>query len=380
MVWNNEKEKIRKKRVKEKKVKVLVLVQAYPNGNKKDLMYVHTRNLFYQKNGIDVTVMNFSASSSYRYESIRVISEKEFVSHPEQYDTFIVHAANVRNHYRFLKKWERFCSKIVFFFHGHEILRLSEEYPKDYDYIQSPSRLHILKQDLYDSFKFQVFRKYYRSVAEKSMFIFVSEWMRKKFFQYLCLNSTDIMNHDVVISNSVGEIFEEESYLGRKEAAEYDFVTIRGNIDGSKYCVDLVNGFAKKYPEYRFLLVGNGKFFDYHEKASNLTWINAQLGHEEIPSVLNNSRCALMLTRTDAQGVMACEMATYGIPTIVSDIEICRDVFSCYTNVSFLKNDIHADLKQTYNNLLTSKDLHEDYRHYLREDTLDCEVKLIKSL
>lgn len=356
-------------------MKVLVLVQSYPCGEKKDLMYVHTRNLYYQKNGIDVTVLNFSCNKSYRYESIPVISEKQYVDHPEGYDVFIVHAANLKNHYRFLKKWNN-CDKLIFFFHGHEILRLSKEYPKDYAYIQSSSFLQVLMQDLYDSLKFIVFRRYYKSVAYKSKFVFVSEWMKKKFYQYLQLNSADIMNHDVVISNSVGEIFEESTYK-KNEKAEYDFVTIRGNIDGSKYCVDLVNGFAQKYPEFKFLLIGKGEYFDYHEKAGNLTWVNRQLTHEEIPALLNNSRCALMLTRTDAQGVMACEMATYGIPTIVSDIEICRDVFSCYTNVSFLKNDIRADLRKIYYDLLNRKDLKSDYRHYLKEDTLKHEIELI---
>ena len=34
-----------------------------------------------------------------------------------------------------------------------------------------------------------------------------------------------------------------------------------------------------------------------------------------------------MPTRADAQGVMACEMATFGIPLITSNIDVCKEVF-----------------------------------------------------
>ena len=48
---------------------LLVAVADYPdnNGNVK-LMYVHTRNIYYKKTGIDVTVLNFAAKNCYNYE------------------------------------------------------------------------------------------------------------------------------------------------------------------------------------------------------------------------------------------------------------------------------------------------------------------------
>ena len=59
---------------------------------------------------------------------------------------------------------------------------------------------------------------------------------------------------------------------------------------------------------------------------------------EEIISYLNKAKCALIPTKHDTQGVMACEMATFGIPTITSNIEVCREIFSSFENVKLIDN------------------------------------------
>lgn len=357
---------------------VLVLVQSYPKGERKDLMYVHTRNLYYKEHGIDLTVLNFSTSDEYKYEGIQVIPRSKFENNPTRYDVFIAHAPNVRNHYMFLRKWGGYCNRLIFFFHGHEVLRLSRDYPKDYSYIKSSATLPMTFQDLYDTFKFSIYHHYYKKIAYKSDFVFVSEWMRKRFFNYLNLTEKDLLGHTHVISNSVGSVFEVNDYQPSSKP-QFDFITIRGNLDGSKYCIDLLVELARKNPLLNFLLVGRGQFFNHTEKPDNITWLNKQLSHNEMIKLINNCSCALMLTRTDAQGVMACELATFGIPTIVSDIEICRDVFSCYSNVSFLTNDVeHADLYLAYKSLICKPDLHSDYKHYLKKDTMEKEVELIQ--
>ena len=43
-------------------------------------------------------------------------------------------------------------------------------------------------------------------------------------------------------------------------------------------------------------------------------------------AILNSAKCALMPTRTDAQGVMMCEMVAFGMPLITSDIPVCHEV------------------------------------------------------
>lgn len=47
-----------------------------------------------------------------------------------------------------------------------------------------------------------------------------------------------------------------------------------------------------------------------------------------------------MLTRRDTQGVMSCELATYGIPLITSDIPVCHEIFDDFEHVYYLNNDL----------------------------------------
>ena len=110
-------------------------------------------------------------------------------------------------------------------------------------------------------------------------------------------------------------------------------------MDGSKYGIDIVNRLAQNTPKARFLLIGKGQFFRYNIKAPNLEWENRTLSHEEIAEVLQKSKYALMPTRTDAQGVMTCEMAAFGIPVITSDIPVCHEVFDGFTNTYYIDND-----------------------------------------
>ena len=65
-------------------------------------------------------------------------------------------------------------------------------------------------------------------------------------------------------------------------------------------------------PKKRFYLIGKGEYFKYRKKPDNLIIEHRYLNHQDVIEILNESKCALMPTRTDAQGVMACEMATSG--------------------------------------------------------------------
>lgn len=139
--------------------------------------------------------------------------------------------------------------------------------------------------------------------------------------------------------NCIGKAFEETQY-NPDTAKEYDFLTVRNFLDGSKYCIDIVNKSAFSNPNMRFLLVGKGEFFNHYEKAPNLIWMNRTMNHSEIIECMQKSRCALMPTRTDAQGLMMCEMASTGMPLITSDIPVCHEVFDEFENVRLMSNDL----------------------------------------
>ena len=317
---------------------ILVVVENYPNNNGGvTLMYVHTRNLYYKNNGINVTVLNFSAEQSYEKDGISVITLADYEKSEKTYELLVLHATNVRHHYRFLKRYGDRFPRFLFFYHGHEVLRINKVYSKPYPYV-SRSRIKEFLQDCYDTFKLRIWRKYLPKVAYKSHFVFVSKWMYDEFLKHTKIPEKVLDGKTSITYNCVGETFEKETYDENAEK-EYDFVTVRGNLDGSKYSVDIVNRLAFNTPNAKFLLVGKGEFFNHYEKAPNIEWRNQTMGHKEIIEILQKSRFALMPTRTDAQGLMMCEMSAFGIPVITSDIPVCHEVYDGFDNAYFIDNN-----------------------------------------
>lgn len=334
-------------------LKTLVLVADYPNNDGGvALMYVHVRNKYYTQHGIHVTVLNFKSDKDYEKDNIKVISYDTYKKSSDNYDVLISHAANLRNHYLFLRKYEKRFDRLVFFFHGHEVVKLNEIYPKPYDYMKRGGSIKRHLQDVYDTFKLFIWHNYYPKIADKSDFIFVSQWFCNEAKKYLRLTDADFANHIHIINNSVGKVFEENTYA-YSGAKKYDFITIRSYMDDSKYCVDLVDELAKKYPQYQFLMIGRGRYYELHNIPANMTWVNKFLSHEEIMSYIDQSRCGLLLTREDTQGVMTCELSAYGIPVITSDIDVCKEICGDLENVAMISNNIDAvDLAGVYEQLL----------------------------
>ena len=121
------------------------------------------------------------------------------------------------------------------------------------------------------------------------------------FIKFVGLDPEIISNRKHIIYNCIGEQFERNNYKVEKQK-EYDFITIRNNLDGSKYGIDIVTRIAKNNPQYKFCVVGKGDFYKFNKKPQNIEWIDKHLSHEEIIDFLNKSKCALLPTRADAQG------------------------------------------------------------------------------
>ncbi len=325
--------------------KVLVAVADYPNNfGGVSLMYVHTRNKYYMQNGISVTVLNFAADENYEIDGIPVITEASYKEHSGNYDVLISHAPNLRKHYLLLKKYQKRFEKLIFFFHGHEVVKLNEVYPQPYAFLKPQSRFKKLFQNVYDTLKLSVWHSYFKKIAEKSDFVFVSNTFFSEAKKFLRLTDADFKNNVHIIYNSVGGAFEEKSY-NEKTTKTYDFITVRSRIDESTYCIDVLSSLASANPEKHFLLIGKGEFFAHCKKPENLEWINSTMPHSRLTEYIDCAKCAIMLSRRDTQGVMSCELATYGVPLIVSDEPICREVFDNMPNIAFLSNnDISAKL------------------------------------
>ncbi len=357
--------------------KILVLSANYPNNKGGvSMMYVHTRNKYYIKHGIDVTVLNFCAKENYTIDGIKVITSACYKKSDIKYDTLVLHAANIRNHYLFLRKNEKKFEHIIFFYHGHEVLKLSEAYPPPYKYIKRRNSAAVLARDLYDIFKLKVWHKYLPKLAYKSDYVFVSKWMYNEFCRSTDLTEADLKKHTFIINNSVGRAFEENSYSFSDEK-KYDFITVRSFMDDSKYCIDLVNELAVRYPMYSFLVIGRGKFYEINKIPSNVTWINKFLKHEEIVNYIDQSRCGLMMTREDTQGVMTCELAVYGLPVITSDMAVCREICGDIENVALIDNDLSkSNLTEVYEKLISNKNFNKT-KKFNYENTVRLEELLI---
>ena len=358
-------------------MKILVLCTDYPNqDNRASLHYIHVRNKYYLEKGIDVIVLNFFSNKDYEFEGIKVISLESYKNRykDEEYDILLSHAPNLRNHYLFMKKYEEKFNRIIFFFHGHEVLKTSKVYPKPYFYIKKDGIIKRIIQDAYDEIKLTTWRHYLKKLSYKSEFIFVSEWMKNEFLKWTRIEKNIIEHRSHIIYNGIHSEYEINSYNSSSKKI-YDFITIRAYLDGSKYCVDLLCDIAKRNPKRKFLLVGKGKYFNYNTKPDNLDWIDGHLRHSEIIDLLNKSKCALMLTRTDAQGLMMCEMASFGIPLITSNISVCKEVLNDFNNVIYVDNDYIEQVDSIDINSFSTQ-ISKKNEMFFKNNTCQKEVKL----
>lgn len=363
-------------------MRILVLATSYPQPDGHfPLQYIHSRNQLYVKQGIDVSVISFDAEVDYELEGVQVytLSTYEKTIKHESFDLLISHAPNLRNHYKFINKYGHLHDEIVFFFHGHEVLNTSKVYPKPYNYARKTQLNATIKRRVYDWFKLRFWQNYFKAHAQKSHFVFVSEWMYKMFLKFVKVDPSLIENRKSIIYNCVGHNFEIYSY-DEEAAKTYDFITIRNFLDGSKYGIDIVTNLANENPQYTFCVIGEGDFYKYHDKPTNLTWIDKSLHHDEIIDYLNMAKCALIPTRVDSQGVMACEMATFGMPVITSNIDVSTEIFNDFSNVGFINNEgKNSHFASLYDQLVDGLP-YEKNDKYFTKNTILKEVELFKKL
>lgn len=360
--------------------RVLVAAAAYPTlDGKKSLYYVHSRNLYYKKNGLNVDVLNFSAKGSYVIDAIPVYTRDEIIQKGLKYDLLICHAANIRNHYKFLKEYGDQFRKILFVCHGHEVLHINKYYSRPYPYMKKEILKRVFIQNLYDDYKIRTWKKFFIENMKKLHFIFVSNWFYQQFLTEMKFSKNELENISQrieIINNSVGNFFENNYYS--HDDIKYDFITIRNYMDESQYGIDIVRNLARELPESKFCIIGKGEFFEHYKKSENITWINKELSHADMKPYINSSKIALLPTREDTQGLMACELATYGIPLITSNIPVCKEIFSDCPHVALINND-HPDIETAIKSLKTAKN-EEIWDRYYAKNTIFREINFIKKL
>lgn len=356
--------------------------ETYPSADRPYAMsYVHTRNEVYKRHGLEPVVLSFQAEKSYEYKGIKVITQEEFESlENKDFEIAISHAPNYKHHLRFLYKHHDQFNQLLMFFHGHEALNHKDYYPKPFPYAKK-ERLKWQVYKIYDPLKLQQLKKFQLKMMKKNKIhlIFVSDWMKEQFKKNLNFDEQDIKGISHVINNSANSSFLNSHYTPAENLR--DVIVIRP-FDEPKYGIDIVVEIAKNNPELSFDLYGKGKYFDYHPIPPNVNIISRFIEQDQIPEVLNGYRMALMPTRLDAQGVMACEMAVYGIPLVTSDLEICLEMLSDFPNVYFMENSqTDLDLKQVLDQLPQEETLKSEIRNKFGEEaTVYKEVELIRNL
>lgn len=335
-----------------RKYNFLVLVESYPCNEKPYAMsYVHSRNIEYLRREIDVSVLSFSAKKSYKYNGVCVYSLNDLTG-VENYDCIISHAPNVRNHIRFLLRNISALKKVVFFIHGHEALVVNDYYPEPYSWNMKGSVPSKIFQNFYDVIKLYILKRFVTKYRDKVSIIYVSEWMKREAKK--CLNlSQDENLKEYVVNNPANSAFLDSGYNFCQESKLGDFITIRP-LDDSKYAVDLVVKLAECNPDLTFDIYGKGQYFNHNNKPNNLFVYDKFIEQNDIPALLDRYIGAVMPTRLDAQGVMMCEMASYGIPLITSKLDICEEMLSDFDNVRLVSNKDFGSVKISMLNLSSS--------------------------
>jgi len=354
-------------------MQVLILVSGYPSDeNLYNCTWAHARSLGYIENGIEPIILNFGANESYIFDGISVYCEKDYkLIDTSDINILLSHSPNMRKHFPFIRKNLDNFKKFFLFCHGSESMYINHDYPKPFKYIKE-GFLNKLVRDFYDFLKMKNF-KYFFLKNTNAEIIFVSNWM-KEMFEKNILSLDNYKNRYKIINNSIHPIFIEKSYSRKNVLA--DFVTIR-RFDDSKYGVDLVVKMAFANPNYKFHLYGRGNYFLHNSKPDNLEVFDTFIKPENMPDLLNKYNFGLMPTRCDAQGVMMCEMAVYGIPLITTNINVTREMLENFNNVMLIDENLFServDLTELKENTsLNFKDA------FSKKATILKEVELIKN-
>ncbi len=361
-------------------MKVIVLAEGYPSPeNFYNLAYIHSRLLYYVRNGIAVKVLSFQAKAPYQFEGVAVVDKHTFsrTDSTSNYDIVISHAPNLRNHFLFVLKNIKQIKRLLFFIHGHEVLIKRDYYPRPFEFDHAGKRKELI-HSVYDLIKVRILNLILTQLLKRkpTTLVFVSEWMKIEALRNLGLDSDRFGESLVIINNNINESFYENSYT---PAAELwgDFITIRP-LDNPKYAVDIVLDIAQANPKKSFHIYGRGQLFRHRALPANVVWHDRFVPQKEMIQILCHFRTALMPTRLDSQGVSVCEFASFGIPTYTSNLPVCKMMVGDFENVRFFSNEAVAEFSKI--EVFDGTPSSADKRKFAPENTVLKEIELLERL
>ncbi len=356
--------------------KVLVICQNYPSReNPFSQPFIHNRlKEFYKV--FDLSVVSFAATESYEMDGIKVYSEKDFSKHfgMTTFDSLISHAPNIRNHYRFiLRNFFNFMN-ILFIFHGYEVIDIQKRIYNQPTQLKFPHPYPLISK-IYHKLKLPITSLFLSilKTLKKCNFIFVSQELLKEATEDLKCNLFKNEKDTFVVNNPINSIFNSTSY---QPTNEFDFICIRP-FDDPKYGIDIFIKLAEYNPEFSFHLHGKGTLPVFKTWPSNLKVFHKYISPMELPSILNKYRAAILPTRWDSQGVLACEIATLGMPLLTSELPVCKEMLSDLKNVIFINNNNFHEIKLSELKLVSHKTFSTIFSH---ERTTNKEIEISLNL
>ncbi len=326
-------------------MKLLVVSQSYPSEkNLYQNAFIHSRCCYYRDLGIDFDVLSFSCTKPYIHEGINVYPEKDILTkiRHNNYNAAILHSPNLRNHLRFFWKNKDKLNKFFFILHGFEVLQTSVYYPKPYHFTKSTPSFIV---NIYDKLKRIVLKALIsKYIGHKIKLIFVSNYLKNIFLDNVSIDKELVENNSDVIPNPINKYLIDTSYSSSKKRKNLA-VTIR-SFDKSVYAVDILVKIALSNPDYEFHLYGKGDYFKHNKQPKNLLIKGDFINPTDFKNLLDEYQLAIMPSRHDSQGVMACEMAYFGIPLIASNTPAAQEFLSKNENVRLIDNtDPQVDIK-----------------------------------
>lgn len=322
-----------------------------------------------------INVLSFNAKEDYVFEGISVLTEDSHKSKlTVDYDVIISHAPNLRNHVRFIILNFFKTKACIFIFHGYEAIDVMKRVYHQQTLSNYPVRPKLIFK-IYNKIKLPILKISLKIIhaLKKSHFIFVSNTLWREVISDMRAPELFILGKNTtIINNSINPIFKKNRYLPTSYSG--DFVCIRP-FEDPKYGVDIFIELAKNNPNYSFHLFGKGDL-PRTELPRNLKIFTTYLRPEEIVTTFNSYRAAILPTRWDSQGLLACEAAVFGIPVISSKIPVCEEFLNNFQNVFLINNQVFHQLNLTEIFPKIQKDLSSNHL----QDAISSEIALIQKI
>lgn len=315
-------------------MKIAVVTTAYPSQNAPyQNMFVHTRNKWYAKHGMEVSQWVLSKETS-KYEMDGIVVNRQpapqIARNIASHDVVLVHLLQHSpfKHHDGGQVYQALMERrqpLVFFMHGIGVQKMFQSYPFD---IRLKEPKTILKALYHDYYKITRMRKRIKQlVAAKHPVKFITP------SQFLIKDASKSLGFDIspyAMANANGIDTKLFRYHGASNLYKnrQKILSIRPLDFGGKYAADLsVKVMPHLPPPIQMDLFGEGQ-----HKAQVAQYIEQQnIGHNtrlhphfiknhEIPDLHAQYGIYYATTRTDTQGVSTCEAMASGLPIVSFDV------------------------------------------------------------